>query len=155
MTFRQALELGGHVRKGEKGSPVVYASTVSRKETDEEGQDVETAIPFLKSYTVFNIEKIEALPTHYYAAAAPAKNPAERIAGAEEFFAALRADIRHGGESAFYPDPRPYPECRRSQRSMGGGLLRHARPGMRALDQASFPSRSRPWQEALRQRSLI
>lgn len=102
MTFRQALELGGHVREGEKGSPVVYASTVSRKETDDSGQDVETAIPFLKSYTVFNIEQIEALPAHYYAPAIDTKNPDERIASAEAFFAALRADIRHGGDSAFY-----------------------------------------------------
>lgn len=30
MTFRQARELGGHVRKGEKGSPVVYANTIQR-----------------------------------------------------------------------------------------------------------------------------
>jgi antirestriction protein ArdC len=34
MTFKQALELGGHVRQGEKG-PVVYASSFTRSETDE------------------------------------------------------------------------------------------------------------------------
>ena len=32
MTFKQALELGGHVRKGEKGSLVVYASSFTRTE---------------------------------------------------------------------------------------------------------------------------
>src|SRR5688572_6805280 len=32
MTFKQALELGGHVRKGEKGSPVVYANKLIRTE---------------------------------------------------------------------------------------------------------------------------
>ena len=35
MTFRQAKELGGCVRKGEKGSPVVYASSISKTEIDE------------------------------------------------------------------------------------------------------------------------
>ena len=36
MTFRQAKELGAHVRKGEKGSLVVYANTITRTETDPE-----------------------------------------------------------------------------------------------------------------------
>lgn len=48
MTFKQALELGGAVRKGEKGSPVVCANTLTRTETDEAaGEDAEVAIPFL------------------------------------------------------------------------------------------------------------
>ena len=67
MTFKQALELGGHVRKGEKGSPVVYANTIVRTEEGDDGQDEERAIPFLKAYTVFNIEQIDELPAHYYA----------------------------------------------------------------------------------------
>jgi antirestriction protein ArdC len=62
MTFRQALELGGHVRKGEKGSLVVYANAMSRSETDEAtGEEVAHAIPYLKSYTVFNVAQIEAI----------------------------------------------------------------------------------------------
>ena len=63
MTFRQALELNAHVRKGERGSTVVYASTITRSGTDETtGEETEQAIPFLKSYTVFNVEQIEDLP---------------------------------------------------------------------------------------------
>ncbi|MGY3426363.1 antirestriction protein ArdC [Bradyrhizobium sp. F1.13.4] len=54
MTFRQALELGGHVRKGEKGSLVVYASSITRSETDEAtGEETARDIPFMKGYTVF------------------------------------------------------------------------------------------------------
>ncbi len=103
MTFRQATELGGHVRKGEKGSPVVYANTITKAETDEAtGHDVERTIPFLKAYTVFNVEQIDELPGHFYAVAEPARNPDERIADAESFIAATRADIRHGGDSAYY-----------------------------------------------------
>lgn len=103
MTFKQAIELGGHVRKGEKGSPVVYADTMRRTETDDAtGDETERAIPFLKAYTVFNVEQIEGLPEHFHALAPASRNPDERIAGAEAFFAATRADIRHGGDSAYY-----------------------------------------------------
>ena len=49
MTFRQAIELGGHVRKGETGSMVVYANRVAKTETDENGDEVEREIAFLKS----------------------------------------------------------------------------------------------------------
>lgn len=102
MTFRQALALGGHVRKGEKGAPVVYANTIVRTEDGADGEDEERAIPFLKAYAVFNIEQIDGLPAHYYAPAHSEPNPDRRIAHAEDFFTALGADIRHGGNSAFY-----------------------------------------------------
>lgn len=103
MTFRQALELGAHVRKGEKGSPVVYASKISRTEVDNDtGEATERDIPFLKQYTVFNVEQIDGLPSHYYAKAAPRFDAPARFDHAESFFAATRADIRHGGNQAYY-----------------------------------------------------
>src|SRR6056297_4102751 len=103
MTFKQAKELGGHVRKGEKGAPVVYANTLVKTETDERtGEEEERAIPFMKGYTVFNVEQIDGLPDHYYAAAQDGRNPDERIAHAEDFFGQTGADIRHGGDSAYY-----------------------------------------------------
>ncbi|TGP30235.1 DUF1738 domain-containing protein [Mesorhizobium sp. M2D.F.Ca.ET.185.01.1.1] len=103
VTFKQAIELGGRVRKGEKGSPVVYADTLRRTETDEAtGDEAERFIPFLKAYTVFNVEQVDGLPAHFYARAENVRNPAERIAHAEAFFAATRADIRHGGDCAYY-----------------------------------------------------
>ena len=102
MTFRQALELGAHVRKGETGSTVVYANRLKRTETGDDGHDVEREIPFLKAYTVFNVEQIEGLPGAYQALAEPQLDAAQRIARAEAFFAATGADIRHGGNSAYY-----------------------------------------------------
>lgn len=102
MTFRQAKELGAHVRKGEKGSLVVYANTITKVETDENGEEQERDIPFMKGYTVFNVEQIEGLPAHYTAKAEPRLNLGQRIAHAESFFDALGADIRHGGNRAFY-----------------------------------------------------
>lgn len=103
MTFRQALELGGHVRKGESGSPVVYASSCKRTDTDAEGNETdERSIAFLKAYTVFNVEQIEGLPACYHLPANPVANPDQRVEAAEAFFAATGAEIHHGGSSACY-----------------------------------------------------
>jgi antirestriction protein ArdC len=103
MTFKQALELGGCVRKGEKGSQVVYASTFSRTETDgESGEESERDIPFLKGYTVFNVEQIDGLPAHFTAPAETPLDPVQRIAHAEQFFGATGAAVRHGGNQAYY-----------------------------------------------------
>jgi antirestriction protein ArdC len=63
MTYRQAVELDAHVRKGEKGSSVVYANSITRTETDtDSGVDVARDIHFLRGYTVFNVEQIDGLP---------------------------------------------------------------------------------------------
>jgi antirestriction protein ArdC len=109
LTFKQALELGGNVRKGETGELVVYANSITRTETDQKGEEIEREIPFLKGYTVFNAEQCDNLPAHYYAKAeAPALTPLQRIKSAERFFAATGADIRHGGTRAFYAEGPDY-----------------------------------------------
>jgi antirestriction protein ArdC len=102
MTFKQAQELGAHVRKGEQGSLVVYANTITKTEEGENGQDEERKIPFMKGYTVFNVAQIERLPDHYVAKPEAVIDAAQRIDHAERFFAATGADIRHGGNSAHY-----------------------------------------------------
>lgn len=102
MTFKQAQALGAHVCKGEKGSPVVYADTVTRTEVDETGEEVERAIPFMKGYTVFNVDQIDGLPDPYYAKPAARFDGPQRIAHAERFFAGTGAEISHGGNQAYY-----------------------------------------------------
>jgi antirestriction protein ArdC len=104
MTYKQAQELGGQVRKGERGTQAVYANAYTKTETGDDGEEVEKRIPFLKTYTVFNVEQIDGLPGHFYAPAHPVTNDNERIAAAEAFFAATGATVRHGGTRAYY-DP--------------------------------------------------
>ncbi len=105
LTFKQALELGGNVRKGETGELVVYADRIQRTETNSKGEEVDREIPFLKGYTVFNAEQCENLPAHYYAKAeSPSLTPVQRIEAADQFFAATGADIRHGGTRAYYAE---------------------------------------------------
>jgi len=102
MTFKQALELGGAVRKGETGSMVVFASRFTKTEMDASGEELDREIPFLKAYSVFNVAQIDGLPDHYYASAAPVSDPIARIEHADRFFANTGAVIRHGGDRAFY-----------------------------------------------------
>ena len=103
MTYRQAAEIGGQVRKGEQGTAVAYADKLRRAETDETtGESIEREIFFMKHYTVFNVEQIDGLPAHFHAPAAPRLDPVQRIDRAEAFIAAVKADIRHGGTCASY-----------------------------------------------------
>lgn len=103
MTFRQASELGAHVREGEKGTLVVYADRITRSETDAEtGEEAKRDIPFMKGYTVFNVEQIAGLPSHYYIKPAPRGETVTRIERAESFFAGTGAQIAHGGSQACY-----------------------------------------------------
>lgn len=103
MTFKQALELGGAVRKGETGSMVVFASRFTRTETDAAGEEFDREIPFLKAYSVFNIAQIDGLPNGYYTnAPEPVRDPIARIDHADRFFANTGAVIRHGGDRAYY-----------------------------------------------------
>ncbi|MCA9094028.1 MAG: DUF1738 domain-containing protein [Planctomycetaceae bacterium] len=102
MTYQQAKELGGHVKKGEHGSPVVYAATFKKTETGDDGQEVEEEIPFLKEYTVFNAEQCEGLPKHFYALAEPPTEKLERIEQADRFYANTGARIEQGGNRAYY-----------------------------------------------------
>jgi antirestriction protein ArdC len=96
ITFRQALGLGGHVKKGEHGCWVVYASTFTKHDTNAAtGEEVERHIPFLKSYTVFNVEQTERLPSQVYQVRAP-KPLSEAIGEVEAFIGHLGAKVRHG-----------------------------------------------------------
>jgi len=102
MTYRQALELGGQVRKGSKGQLVIYADKLRKTETNDTGQDREIEIPFMKGYMVFNVDQIEGLPEQYSTVSERMPETTERDGTAEAFFSATEADIRHGGNQAFY-----------------------------------------------------
>jgi len=105
MTLRQANELGAHVRKGESGATVVYASRFTKTETGPGGGEIERDIPFMKAYTVFNCDQIEGLPDHYYRAPDAIAEPLERIEHADRFFDNTGAVVRYGGNQAYYSPP--------------------------------------------------
>jgi antirestriction protein ArdC len=104
LTFRQALSLGGHVRKGERGTTVVYADRFipdeERRRAQEAGEEAQ-AIPFLKRFTVFNIAQFEDLPDDL-AVAPPAPEPGTIEPRVEALIKATGIDFRIGGNRAFY-----------------------------------------------------
>lgn len=108
LTFRQALEAGGCVRKGERGLTVVYADRFTpeaeKERASREGGDPR-AVPFLKRFTVFNVAQCEGLRARL--ADDPAPLPEREIVPvAEEVIAASGVEFRIGGDKAFYaPDP--------------------------------------------------
>ena len=98
LTFRQALELGGHVRKGEKACPVVFWKQLERedKQTGEKEK-----IPMMRFYYVFNVAQCDGLKT----LSAPAgETPLTAPSKPEEIIAAIphRPEIKHGMAKAFY-----------------------------------------------------
>lgn len=104
LTFRQALDAGGHVRKGEKGTTVVYADRFTpeaeQARAAETGKDAK-AIPFLKRFTVFNVAQCEGLRADLVGD--PAHLPErEMVPVAEDLITASGADFRIGGPRAFY-----------------------------------------------------
>ncbi|QPF83981.1 DUF1738 domain-containing protein [Bradyrhizobium genosp. L] len=104
LTFRQALGLGGHVRKGERGTTVVYADRFipedERRRAAEMGEEP-GAIPFLKRFTVFNTDQCDGLPEDVAASIVP---PPQGLIEpqAETLIAATGADFRIGGVHAYY-----------------------------------------------------
>ncbi len=104
MTFKQAQEVGACVRKGEKGSMVVYANAITKTETDAStGEDSERRISFLKSYTVFNVAQIDGLrPMPSALETTDRLTEADRMKAVDMFFAMVGADLRHAGSRAFY-----------------------------------------------------
>jgi len=101
MTYKQAEAQGGRVRKGERGSMVVFANSFTKTETGENGQDEEREIPFLKAYTVFNVAQIDGLK-ELDASPVPVLEKPQLIERAEAFITGTGAVIRHGGNRAFY-----------------------------------------------------
>jgi antirestriction protein ArdC len=104
VTFRQALALGGNVRKGERGTTVVYADRFvpddERRRAVKTGDDART-IAFLKRFTVFNTDQCDGLPNHVAKLALPP--PPEMIEPeARTLIAATGADFCIGGARAFY-----------------------------------------------------
>lgn len=105
LTYRQAAELGAHVRRGEHGTPVVFwklhkVAAVAEAYPEPEAPDLhERVIPLLRAFTVFNLDQLEDVPAALRAAEVVRWEPHVR---AEELLLMSGATIRYGGSRAFY-----------------------------------------------------
>jgi antirestriction protein ArdC len=104
LTFRQALALGGNVRKGERGTTVVYADRFvpdeEKRRARASGEEAQ-AIPFLKRFTVFNAAQCEKLPEDLIVVTPPPP-PGLIEPRVEALIQATAIDFRIGGNRAFY-----------------------------------------------------
>lgn len=101
LTFKQALELGGNVKKGEHGTRVYFVKQL--QVADKDNPDTQRIIPMLREYTVFNVSQCEGLPANILEPRAkPPRNKDNRDGLADEFLATTSADIREGNGEAYY-----------------------------------------------------
>lgn len=101
LTFRQAKELGTHIRRDEHGTPIIFYRLRELQDKNCESADTEhkRSIPMLKTFTVFNVSQLEALPEQFLQRPVRAWEPIEV---AEQVIAKTGAVICHGGGRAFY-----------------------------------------------------
>src|ERR1700676_2343926 len=105
LTFKQALELGGNVRKGEHGTKVYF---VKQLQVQDKGANDETAtrlVPMMREYTVFNVDQCDNLPDSINTGKPMrVRNPDARDELADAFLHSTGADIREGhGEACYIP----------------------------------------------------
>lgn len=104
LTFKQALDLGGSVRKGSRGTMIVYADRfvpVKEKARAERDGDEAHAVPFLKASHVFALEQIDGLPEALFPDVEPVPAHVQDSA-AQAIIDSSGVPIRHGGDRAFY-----------------------------------------------------
>ena len=102
LTFRQASELGGNVRKGEHGTKVYFVKQL--QVADRNGEEGETRmVPIMREYTVFNVDQCEGVPDRVLTLGeVKVRNPDERDATIDEFLGSSGVEIREGAGEAYY-----------------------------------------------------
>jgi antirestriction protein ArdC len=109
LTFKQAQQLGGKVRKGEKAVQCIFVKPIevddenAQCETDEDGKKI---ILCRKAFSLFNVEQVDGLENLPVAPEQPEYDDADAVAAinrvAEVYCANTGVEIRHGGDQAYY-----------------------------------------------------
>jgi antirestriction protein ArdC len=103
ITFKQALELGGHVRKGEHGTKVYFVKQLQVRDERTEEEEATRVVPMMREYTVFNVDQCDGLPDRLLTVGEiKPRNQDERDATIDEFLAASGVEIREGAGEAYY-----------------------------------------------------
>ena len=109
LTFKQALELGGHVRKGERGTKVFFVKQLQVRDQSTDDNSATRLIPMMREYTVFNVDQCDTLPDSAITGKPMrVRNPDTRDELADEFLRSTGADIREGHGEAFYVPSRDF-----------------------------------------------
>jgi len=109
LTFKQALELGGNVRKGEHGTRVYVVKQLQVRDQGGDDEPSTRLIPMMREYTVFNVDQCENLPESINSGKPiRVRNPDARDDLADAFLHSTRADIREGQGDAYYVPSRDF-----------------------------------------------
>lgn len=101
LTFKQATDLGGHVRKGEKSTPVIFWKMLDKHDQDDDSKSP-GRIPLLRQYHLFSAEQCEGIPVPVDPE--ETVNPFTPIHKAEQIISDYkdRPEIHYGGNKAYY-----------------------------------------------------
>ena len=107
LSFKQAQELGGHVKKGEKATHVYFFQFLDRERESDAGEVERVKVPLIRVYPVFNVEQTEGVRVAVRpAVAATETTGAVGVVGSILSRLGLAGCLRHGGDAAFYaPGP--------------------------------------------------
>ena len=109
LTFKQALELGGNVRKREHGTKVYFVKQLQVQDQSADDHSSTRLIPMMREYTVFNVEQCENLPDSINTGnPIRVRNPDTRDDLADGFLRATGAEIREGHGEAYYVPSRDF-----------------------------------------------
>ncbi len=101
VTYKQAEAVGGHVRKGEHGTTVVFFKSLRLSDVNNTDSK-ERSIPLLRSFTVFNVQQIDGLPEKFTLVSKPQLDNFADNEDAEMYLG--KAVIEHGkGKACFIP----------------------------------------------------
>jgi len=99
-SFKQWQDLGGSVKKGEKGTHIVFYSPIAKDTVNPENGNIEQSIYHcLKSYVVFNAAQVEGIEFEQTKPVLPDFNPVPAL---EDRILKTGANIKHNGSQAFY-----------------------------------------------------
>lgn len=98
-TYNAWQRHGAQVLRGERGMHIVLWKPTERHEATEEGDGTIHRSLLARTFTVFAAEQVDGAG---HLAAVVDVEPAQRIESAEAYFAAIGADVVHGGDRACY-----------------------------------------------------
>jgi antirestriction protein ArdC len=110
-TFDQWKNIGGQVRArpadvapGQWGTKIIFCRPVTKTTVKEGGEEVDSKFFVLRTYTVFCLDQVDGPFDRLRPGNAPITTAEvhTRHTEAERVIAATKADIRHGGDKAFY-----------------------------------------------------
>jgi antirestriction protein ArdC len=105
LTFKQCIDLGGKIRKGEKATTIVYSKPMAKESLDDAGNATTDYYHCMKAYQVFNAQQADGLAADVVALpTASDTNPDARDARIDGLIARTGATIEHRGGAAFYSE---------------------------------------------------